>query len=171
MREQGASGRGAPPPDAENPWSEQRENLSRLSETGTSPEGDDPDPRVEHYSDWAERLRAKRRRPTADSDGAPAPSHWSTNALFEESRRVEDEERHGGRANPWRVTELLAVLDLREGATASDINTAYRRLAKGHHPDRFVEADADVQEFHADKMSEIIRAYQALKDLPGAHAT
>lgn len=170
MREQGALGRGSPPPDADNPWSEQRQNLARLSEVGAPTDADDPDPRAERYTEWAERLRAKRRRRIDDRDGSPAPSHWSTDALFEESRRVEDDERHADRPNPWRVNELLAVLDLREGATVSDVNAAYRRLAKGHHPDRFVEADAEVQELHAEKMREIIRAYRVLKDVdhPGS---
>ena len=165
MREQGARSTGEPVPDGPNPWQEEPAVFSRLSETAPVDTGE-PDPRAERYNEWAERLRAKRRRLTSDLDGSPAPSNWSTDALFEESRRVEDDELHDGqRPNPWRVQELLAVLDLREGATAAEVGDAYRRLAKVHHPDRFVEADLDIQEFHAHKMREIIRAYRTLKDL------
>ena len=163
MREQGARSSGEPVPDGPNPWQEEPA-LARLSETAADPS--QPDPRAERYNEWAERLKAKRRRLTSDLDGSPAPSNWSTDALFEESRRVEDDELHSDhRPNPWRVQELLAVLDLREGATAAEVGDAYRRLAKAHHPDRFVEADDDVQEYHAHKMREIIRAYRTLKDL------
>jgi DnaJ-domain-containing protein 1 len=165
MREQGARHAGEAVPDAPNPWQEERAALARLSET-PSPVSDDEAERAERYNEWAERLRAKRRRLTDDLEGSPAPSNWSTDALFEESRRVEDDELHSAhKPNPWRVQELLAVLDLREGATAAEVGMAYRRLAKVHHPDRFVEADLDVQEFHAHKMREIIRAYRTLKDL------
>jgi len=164
MREQGARTAGVPRPDAANPWQEEPTALSRLRDT--PPLNDEIDPRAERYSEWAERLRAKRRRLASDLDGTPAPSNWSTDALFEESRRVEDDELHSvRRPNPWRVQELLAVLDLREGATAAEVGNAYRRLAKVHHPDHFVEADSDIQEYHAHKMREIIRAYRTLQEL------
>ena len=166
MREQGARHAGEAPPDAPNPWLEERVTLSRLSDTANPLGGDEPDPRAERYNEWAERLKAKRRRLTNDLDGSPAPSNWSTDALFEESRRVEDDELHSDRRpNPWRVQELLAVLDLREGATAAEVGMAYRRLAKVHHPDHFVEADLDIQEYHAHKMREIIRAYRTLQEM------
>jgi hypothetical protein len=166
MREEGARAAGVPRPDAANPWQEEPSTLSRLRDTPAPTEDAEPDPRSQQYSEWAERMRAKRRRLTSDLDGSPAPSNWSTDALFEESRRVEDDERYSvKRPNPWRVQELLAVLDLREGATAAEVGNAYRRLAKVHHPDHFVEADADIQEYHAHKMREIIRAYRTLQDL------
>jgi hypothetical protein len=166
MREEGARAASEPTPAGANPWQEEPTTLSRLRDTPAPTEGANPDPRAERYSEWAERMRAKRRRLASDLDGNPAPSNWSTDALFEESRRVEDDERHSlRRPNPWRVQELLAVLDLREGATAAEVGNAYRRLAKVHHPDHFVEADADIQEYHAHKMREIIRAYRTLQDL------
>lgn len=166
MREEGARAAGEPVPAGANPWQEEPSPLSRLRDTPAPAEGDHPDPRAEQYSEWAARMRAKRRRLASDLEGTPAPSNWSTDALFEESRRVEDDERHSTRKpNPWRVQELLAVLDLREGATAAEVGNAYRRLAKVHHPDHFVEADADIQEYHAHKMREIIRAYRTLQDI------
>lgn len=166
MREQGARAASDPRPAGANPWQEEEPTTySRLRDT-PAPLTDEPDPRAEQYSQWAERMRAKRRRLTSDLEGTPAPSNWSTEALFEESRRIEDDERFSThRPNPWRVQELLAVLDLREDATAADVGNAYRRLAKVHHPDHFLEADVDIQEYHAQKMREIIRAYRALKDL------
>lgn len=166
MREQGARAAGVPRPESANPWQEEPSTLSRLRDTPAPDPNAEPDPRSQQYSEWAERLRAKRRRLASDLDGSPSPSNWTTDALFEESRRVEDDERFSStRPNPWRVQELLAVLDLREGATAAEVGIAYRRLAKVHHPDHFVEADLDIQEYHAHKMREIIRAYRALQDL------
>jgi hypothetical protein len=166
MREQGARAANEPRAASANPWQEEPSTLSRLRDTAPDPDALADDPRAERYSEWAERMRTKRKRLTTDLDGTPAPSNWSTDALFEESRRIEEDERYSvRRPNPWRVQELLAVLDLREGATAAEVGNAYRRLAKVHHPDHFVEADADIQEYHAQKMREIIRAYRTLQDL------
>jgi DnaJ-class molecular chaperone len=63
------------------------------------------------------------------------------------------------------VRELLAVLDLREGASPTDIGSAYRRLAKAHHPDHFAEADPATQTFHAARMRDVIEAYRSLREL------
>jgi DnaJ-domain-containing protein 1 len=123
--------------------------------------------------DWADRLRQKqerRARPSEEDQPPTSAGYWTVEGLFEESRRLQhEEELHGptgpadGRANPWRFRELLAVFDLEEGATSAEIGSAYRRLAKKHHPDRFVEADPDTQAFHAAEMRRIIDAYQALR--------
>lgn len=39
-------------------------------------------------------------------------------------------------AGPMSRAEALAVLGLREGATAEDVRAAHRRLMQGHHPDK-----------------------------------
>lgn len=117
-------------------------------------------------------MQEKRARTQAMVAG-PQPSeateraHWSTDALFAESRLVEEHETVS-RPNPWRTRELLSTLDLTEGASFDDISLAYRRLAKTHHPDRFLDASDDVREFHAQKMLDINAAYRSLKAL---HAT
>jgi DnaJ-domain-containing protein 1 len=159
MREEAAKNPAPPRAEEENPWHEAHPTLRALQQ-------DEPGDasRAEAYSDWAARLREKqeRRRAVAKGEGAESESYWTTDALFAESRQVERDEA-GIRPNPWRVQELLAVLDLRDGATADEIGSAYRRLAKVHHPDRFVEADVATQEFHADRMRAIIEAYRALR--------
>jgi hypothetical protein len=174
MREEGArhrdetSTRAVDTVAADNPWADARptSGLSRLSEAFPTlePTGRDGDPAADRYRDWATRMHEKRRRVHQDQIGQPAPSYWTTDALFEESRRVEHDEIDS-RPNPWRVQELLSTLDLREGASHEEIGDAYRRLAKEHHPDHFVGASAEVQEFHAERMRAVISAYRALRQL------
>jgi hypothetical protein len=161
MREEAAK-HPAPPraPDA-NPWHEPHPTLRALQQDAP------PDSaRAEAYSDWADRLRKKQeeRRAVFNPQAEPddRPNYWHADAVFAESKRAE-QEVPADRANPWRVRELLALLDLREGATAAEIGSAYRRLAKQHHPDRFLDADPDTQEFHADRMRAIIEAYRELR--------
>lgn len=162
MREAGA-GTATPARTDANPW-EDRPTLSQMTSTYASTT--DEDARAARYSDWAERMRDKKSRLHQEQDG-PVPSYWTTDALFEESRRLEHEELHT-KPNPWRVQELLAVLDLRTGATPHDIGDAYRKLAKQHHPDRYVQADEATQRFHAERMITIADAYRTLKTLEKA---
>ena len=166
MREEAAKQPSVARPD-DNPWGEPdgRVLLGHLSNTYTTVESDAD--KSARYTDWADRIKEKRSRLASDQAGAPTPSYWTTDALFEESRRVEDDEILS-RPNPWRVAELLATLDLREGASTSEIGEAYRRLAKKHHPDRFLDAEPAIQEFHAEKMRDVIVAYRTLKELQKA---
>jgi DnaJ-domain-containing protein 1 len=159
MREEAANHPAPPRADEDNPWHEEHPTLRALQHSPV-----DEAARAEAYSDWAARMRDKqdRRRVDASDERAAPGSYWTTDALFAESRQVERDEA-GTRANPWRVRELLAVLDLRDGASADEIGSAYRRLAKLHHPDRFIDADEATQEFHADRMRSIIEAYRALR--------
>ena len=137
------------------------------------------DPRADAYASWAARMQEKRSRTQAKianaQDGvrwatlgaAPetdSSGYWTTDVLFAESQRVAEEELTS-RPNPWRVAELLAVLDLRDDASPQQIADAYKSLAKAHHPDRFVSADEATQQFHADRMTSINRAYHALRQL------
>jgi len=190
MREEAALHADDPRPEGDNPWQSDAEEprprlgerpLSRLGDLGgfdrdlrgdNSYAAEDEAAKAARYNDWAERMRDKRTRNRAQAqeiqDRANGvtrdPTYWNSEALFEESRRVDSEELHE-RPNPWQVTELLAVLDLREGASPSEIGDAYRRLAKTHHPDRFVEADERTREYHEQKMREVIDAYRTLKTL------
>jgi len=165
MRDEGAKQPSVARSD-DNPWGEssERANLGHLSSTYTTVESDGHEGASARYNDWAERMKEKRNRLAQDKAGQPTASYWSTDALFEESRRVEDDEILS-RPNPWRVIELLATLDLREGASTTEIGEAYRRLAKQHHPDRFVDAEPAIQAFHAEKMRNVITAYRTLKEL------
>jgi hypothetical protein len=159
MREQAAANADAPRPSRDNPW--QDAPPATLSQLGGRYDiaGDD---QAARYSDWAARMRQKGADRTA-ADQAPSPDagYWSAEALFEDSRRVAREEGVS-RRNPWVVAELLGVLDLAEGATRAEIGSAYRRLAKQHHPDRFMMADPDTRAFHEAEMRRVIDAYEAL---------
>jgi DnaJ-domain-containing protein 1 len=125
----------------------------------------DDDRAATRYSDWAERLRAKRERDQAhirgtDADPGPA-SHWSADAL-----------RDAGAGDPWasgaepdgadRVA-AFGVLGLTPQATEDEVALAYRRLAKAHHPDRYAAAPADVQAEHAEAMLRINAAYGVVR--------
>lgn len=134
---------------------------------------DDPAAR---YGAWADRMRSKRQaakeRIAADQAQAAGtavgqkPSYWSTDALFADSRKAAEDSLLG-RPDQATVNELLAVLDLREGAEPDQLATAYRRLAKAHHPDRFAAADEATQRHHAERMMDINRAYRHLRNLIG----
>jgi DnaJ-domain-containing protein 1 len=134
---------------------------------GSGVPNEEVDDREARYQAWAERLRAKRVRSQAairDAQQGPAPTadsptYWAPDALFAESQRVADQHDDGRSA----TAELLATLDLRDGADPDQVGAAYRRLAKAHHPDRHLHADEPTREFHDARMREITRAYQALR--------
>jgi hypothetical protein len=113
------------------------------------------------YAAWRQRLSDKAANNRAKATGADATSstgpdtragYWDPDALFRDSERVAGEE-----------TTHLAVLDLRDDATAHQILTAYRNLAKLHHPDRWADADDDVRLYHENCMRNLNEAYHALK--------
>ena len=55
------------------------------------------------------------------------------------------------------------MLGLGPGATADEVAAAYRQLAKVHHPDRWAEADPEVQRHHGEEMLRVNAAYHALR--------
>ncbi len=173
MRDQADAGPDAPGDERSNPWGEAE--VPRLGELGGHAMPSDPTheeltgAKAEQYAMWQQRMHDKRARTRALVDrGAGDPSnpcvHWSTDALYAESRLVEEQETIS-RPNPWRTRELLSTLDLTEGASLDEVSHAYRRLAKTHHPDRFVGASAEVRDFHAKRMLDINAAYSSLKAL------
>jgi DnaJ-domain-containing protein 1 len=111
------------------------------------------------YGAWRERLRSKSQRnrtmftpPAPDAPKGPSP-YWDPETLFAASASVEAAEDHSP----------LAVLDLRESATAEEILVAYRNLAKLHHPDRWIDADDGTRQHHDDCMKAVNDAYTALR--------
>jgi DnaJ-domain-containing protein 1 len=122
-------------------------------------------PAAERYSAWADRLRDKRRRDQArirgdQADGAGG-SHWNADTVI--GRPGEHEFSTPGLPVPSsEVAARLGVLGLEPGATPEQINLAYRRLAKVHHPDRWAEADEATQRHHSEAMLRINGAYRAL---------
>src|SRR5438034_10944957 len=57
-----------------------------------------------------------------------------------------------------KYKDYYAILGLQKTASADDIKTAYRRLARKYHPDVSKEKDAEA------KFKEMAEAYETLKD-------
>jgi curved DNA-binding protein CbpA len=55
--------------------------------------------------------------------------------------------------DPWKV------LGVRQGASQEEIKSAYRRLVKQYHPDRY--ADNPLKELAQEKLKQINEAYDA----------
>ena len=123
-------------------------------------------PAAERYSAWADRLRDKRRRDQArirggdTADGADR-SHWNADTVI--GRHGDHETGPSGLpVSSSELTDRLGVLGLEPGATSEEINLAYRRMAKVHHPDRWAEADEATQRHHSEAMLRVNAAYRAL---------
>ncbi len=57
------------------------------------------------------------------------------------------------------------VLGVPGAARPQECRAAYRRLLAEHHPDRWVDATAEVQQVHADRLREVTAAWMALRDV------
>jgi len=124
-----------------------------------------PDGDTDRYSAWAERLRDKRARNQASILGAPvngndSVGYWSSESVLSGDDPVDDP---GIVPDQMRKGRLLLELGLSDGATADQASAAYRGLAKVHHPDRWVEADAATRAEHAEEMLRVNAVYQALR--------
>jgi DnaJ-domain-containing protein 1 len=119
--------------------------------------------RAEDVQAWAQRMKDKRAARQAEAAGPAEPtSYWTTDALFEESRQVAEDERLTARTVEAR-TALLATFGLSPSATPSEVTQAFHELAKLHHPDRYALASPEVQAHHSEAMIRINDAYKALK--------
>lgn len=103
---------------------------------------------------------ARRRNSAAATDESQHSVYWTTEALFEESRRLESDRSDIGEL--ITDSELLAELFLPHDADARSIATALRNLAKAHHPDRWATAPEDVRQQHAERM---LRINEVVADL------
>lgn len=155
--------------DDDDDGSDEAEGLPRLNQSDSRLFGTQT--RADQYSDWAARLRAKREgsqekiraaQREARGEKEEEASYWSADTVFDESKRVEQEELESG-DDVSRARELYAVFNLTEEASMSDVTSAFRQLAKLHHPDRYVSADAETREKHADQMRKVNIAYKAIK--------
>lgn len=59
------------------------------------------------------------------------------------------------------------VLELKESATTDEIKSAYRKLAKIHHPDRVVHLGGQFQKNAKVKFQKIAEAYGIIKEKKG----
>ena len=60
------------------------------------------------------------------------------------------------------VTNPYKILDIPESATDEEVKSAYRKLAKKYHPDKYV--DSPLKDVADEKMKEINEAYEVLSD-------
>ena len=63
------------------------------------------------------------------------------------------------------MQDLLAVFGIVGEPSPRQVETAFRRLAKEHHPDRHIDADEATRAFHLDQMRRINEAYSRLRQL------
>lgn len=125
--------------------------------------------RAEQYQDWAQRMRAKRetnQQRIRDREGghaAATPSYWRTEDVYRESTRLAAGEVPAS-SDPL-VQELLGVFGLTGEPASHLIDTAFRRLAKEHHPDRHVDDDEPTRAYHLDQMRRVNEAYARLRQL------
>ena len=59
-------------------------------------------------------------------------------------------------------SKYYSILGISRGASQDEIKKAYRKLAKEHHPDRFVNSSDSEKKYHENKMKEINDAYENL---------
>ena len=59
-------------------------------------------------------------------------------------------------------SKYYSILGVSRGASQDEIKKAYRKLAKEHHPDRFVNSSDSEKKYHENKMKEINDAYENL---------
>lgn len=122
--------------------------------------------RAAQYREWAERLRVKREVAKDRIRGAAStepPTYWRTEDVYRESQRLADEEVPQ-RADPI-VQDLLAVFGITGDPSPRQVEVAFRRLAKEHHPDRHVGADDATRAYHLEQMRRINEAYSRLRQL------
>ena len=105
-------------------------------------------------------IRFRIPRPQDGDTTAPEPLQ---KAEFLEGRpRAKTRRGPARKSGAGGAQEALQVLGLAEGATARDVQTAFRRLAQSHHPDRHPHASADEKRDLLLNFSRITRAYHAL---------
>ena len=59
-------------------------------------------------------------------------------------------------------SKYYTILGVNKNASQDEIKKAYHKLAKQHHPDRFVNSSDSEQKYHESKMKEINDAYENL---------
>jgi len=121
--------------------------------------------RVDDYEAWAERLQRKRvaakekyRGPT---DREAPPTYWDAEHVFDDSERLSADDAATGHGRD--LAAAYAVLGLDPTASAREVETAFRGLAKLHHPDRHVTADDQTRAEHLDEMRRVNDAYATLR--------
>jgi len=84
----------------------------------------------------------------------------------QERQRRAEEEAERERASKEREAELdpYSVLGIRRNATKEEIREAWLRLTAKNHPDKVHDLDPRIHAFATERMKEINKAYEMLKD-------
>lgn len=130
---------------------------------------DEADPaRQAAYAAWADRMKSHKKDKLADipPDVDPdqevsraAPSvYWDASNLFQPAPEEV-------RADPsmMETRQLLGILEVTDGSDERELQLAYRRLAKEHHPDRWQAASPEEQAEHQERMALISEAYSEIR--------
>jgi hypothetical protein len=86
-------------------------------------------------------------------------------------RREEEDKGTSGRNDSLGLEErartglAYATLGVRKGASMGEISTAYKELARAHHPDRVASLSAEDREASERRMKEINAAFTTLKQI------
>jgi DnaJ-domain-containing protein 1 len=112
-------------------------------------------------------LREKRRKDSAAdaaSGKASGRSAKGQKARQKEYRSAEELEREA------RLATARKILGVAKGASAGEINSAYRELARTHHPDKVASLEPEVRIYSEQRMKEINAAYAELRGHGGSVA-
>jgi len=134
---------------------------------GQGGEGADEDgtDRAAAYAAWADRMKSHKKQkladitpdPEPDTDDRPFSPYWDNATLFQPAPEESTD------ATLMETKQLYAILEVPEGSDLKEIQGAYRRLAKEHHPDRWTSAPPELQAEHEEKMALIAEAHSELR--------
>jgi DnaJ like chaperone protein len=96
----------------------------------------------------------------------PEPADPSRASFWQASRGQASGREHALSMGDLQTARAFAVLGLEERATPGEIKSAYRRLARVHHPDRFVQIGPEAVATATCTFQRIQNAYEHL----AAHA-
>ena len=71
--------------------------------------------------------------------------------------------RYRGPSPQLDAASCYAILEVFPESSEEEIRTAYRRLAKRHHPDRFAFKNQSIQRTHGERMTLINAAYETVR--------
>ena len=94
----------------------------------------------------------------AGEDTEEPPEFWQPESLFTYGPSPDAEIVEEVPPDPYEVLGLAFY------ATWDEISTAYRALAKKHHPDLYIDATEEERAEAEGRMREVNRAYQELVD-------
>jgi hypothetical protein len=141
----------------------------RVSTVGTSGAQAEPGAdRQAAYAAWADRMRSHKQDKLADiraaqqqadaAQEAPGSPYWDVSNLF-----AGPDPDAPSDPRLMETSQLLEILEVGVDASPPEIQAAYRRLVKEHHPDRWIDAAPEVRDEHETRMALISEAHRELR--------